>query len=89
MREQPTRSDGYWRGLERHVTSKVDAAMLGTEEAREWFIPNLRGLERMARKEGGESQTIQMIMSGRRLLGDRSAVSLTDDPFARVLSAVP
>ena len=88
MHRQVNVPDGYWLDLERRVTETVDAAMQGTEEAREWLAPRLRGLERLARGEGGRRQTLQIIISARRLLGDSGIVDPAGDPFACLQDAV-
>lgn len=65
-------SDDFWCELERIVTSKVDAALNDGDRPKEPLISRLRELEAVVRAEGGFDQTIQVIASGRRLLGDRS-----------------
>ena len=74
-------SDRFWTELERIVTSKVDAALNDGNGQREPLISSLRDLEAVVRAEGGFEQTIQVIASGRRLLGDRSQHRSTDAPF--------
>jgi len=72
----------FWRELERAVTSKVDAALNKSEKIRAPLISYLRDLEVMARAECDRQQTVQIIASGRSLLGDRSVLGLSDVPFA-------
>lgn len=72
----------FWLELERNVSSKVDDALNLGEIPRELLISYLRDLELMARTACDRRQTIQIIASGRSLLGDRTQVGPSDGPFA-------
>lgn len=89
MHGPTTRSVEYWQRLERIVTAKADAAMGRDESARERLVPHLRGLERTARAERANAQTIQIIASARRVLGDASALGPIEWPSARPPGAAP
>ena len=75
------RPNDYWCNLEGIVTAKVDAALRIHDEPRGPLIAYLRNLETMVRTEYGRQQTIQVIASGRRLLGDRAFFRSPDVPF--------
>ena len=76
----------FWTELERKVSSKVDDALSMGEIPRELLISYLRDLELMARTACDRRQTIQIIASGRSLLGDRTQVGPSDGPFAHALA---
>lgn len=73
--------------LERVVTALVEAGLQDRATAPPNLIERLRDLERNA-AAGGDRQVLQVIASGRRLLGDEQAVTdprlLTDDGMAGV-----
>lgn len=89
MRERVTRPVEYWQHLECDVAAKVGAVMSAADEERRPVIAYLRDLEATARMECHRRETIQVIASGRRLLGDRSNVGPADGPFARSLGIEP
>lgn len=68
-------TDGFWDNLERTVSDKVAHALRDRDEGREALIEYLRHLEGLARDDGRRRQTVQIIASGRSLLGDRQAVA--------------
>lgn len=82
MDQQTLSSVAFWRELELAVTSKVNAAINKGEKIRSPLISYLRDVEVMARAERGRGQTVQIIASGRSLLGDRSVLGPSDVPFA-------
>ncbi|WP_238292762.1 hypothetical protein [Methylobacterium longum] len=82
MDQQTLSSVEFWRELELTVTSKVGAAINKGEKIRSPLVSYLRDLEVTARAECGRRQTIQIIASGRSLLGDRSVLGPSDVPFA-------
>ena len=73
----------FWDTVAVRVAEKVTPALRQGPSAREPIIAYLRDLEGIARSECDSRQTIQVIASGRRLLGDRSDVEPIDGPFAR------
>ena len=75
----------FWLELELHVVAKVKSVLNLGEIPREVLIPYLRDLEIMARTACDRRQTIQIIASGRSLLGDRTALGPHDGPFTRAL----
>lgn len=95
-RKRPRPFEGRTFGsLERVVTALVEAGLQDRETAPPNLVERLRDLERNA-ATGGDRQVLQVIASGRRLLGDEQAVTdphvLTDDGMAGVPvegSAVP
>jgi hypothetical protein len=82
MDQQELSSVEFWQELELTITSKVDAALNKCEKIRAPLISYLRDLEVMARAGCDRRQTIQIIASGRSLLGDRSVLGPSDVPFA-------
>lgn len=74
--------------LERVVTALVEAGLQDHASAPPNLIEQLRDLERNA-AAGGDRQVLQVIASGRRLLGDEQAVTdprvLTDGAIVSVL----
>jgi hypothetical protein len=66
--------DGFWDHLERIVSDKVEHALRNRSVRREPVIEYLRHLEELARRDGERRQTVQIIASGRSLLGDRGAL---------------
>ena len=73
----------FWDTVAVRVAAKVTPALRHSPSAREPIIAYLRDLEGIARRECDSRQTIQVIASGRRLLGDRSDVDPIDGPFSR------
>lgn len=73
----------FWTELERNVSSKVDDTLKTDGIPRDLIIGYLRDLEIMARTACDRRQTIQIIASGRSLLGDRTQVGPSDGPFTR------
>ncbi|MDP4026106.1 hypothetical protein Q8W71_26105 [Methylobacterium sp. NEAU 140] len=66
-----------------HVTAKVGPALRQNRSAREPVIAYLRDLEALVRRECESRAVIQVIASGRRILGDRQEVGSTGGPFSR------
>lgn len=73
----------FWDELERSVSEKVCHAINTGEIPSDLLIPYLRDVEVMARTACDRRQTIQIISSGRSLLGDRAQIGPADGPFAR------
>ena len=71
----------FWFDVERHVATKVKEALNTNKFPRELLISYLRDLEVMARTACDRRQTVQIIASGRRLLGDREVLGLHEGPF--------
>lgn len=73
----------FWEALTGHVTSKVEGVIGASPRVREPVIAYLRELEVVARHECPSREAVQVIASGRRLLGDLSEVGPNDGPFSR------
>lgn len=73
----------FWTELERNVSSKVDDTLKTDGIPRDLMIGYLRDLEIMARTACDRRQTIQIIASGRSILGDRTQIGPSDGPFTR------
>ncbi|GEP07889.1 hypothetical protein MOX02_59270 [Methylobacterium oxalidis] len=73
----------FWETVASSVTSKVKPVLRQPRRARDPVIQYLRDLESVARAECPSRETVQVIASGRRLLGDRSEVGPPDSPFSR------
>ena len=71
----------FWAELERSVSSKVGDALKTDEIPHELLISYLRDLEVMARTACHSRQTVQIIASGRSILGDRMEIGPKDGPF--------
>ena len=84
-----TKPAGYWQHLEQVISAEVETALGKSEDARRPLVTYLRDLEEVARAEGGQRQTVQVIVSGRRLLGDQSNIGSADEPFPRLTAFAP
>jgi hypothetical protein len=82
MRQDVIQAPDFWDELERNITVKVDAARGKGEITRAALATYLRDLETKARSESNRRQTIQIIASGRSLLGDRTQVGPSEGPFS-------
>jgi len=71
MLERPVE---FWEQIPALVTSKVEPALKLKPKARVAVIEYLRDLEAVARKESTNREAVQVIASGRRLLGDEVEV---------------
>ena len=65
------------------VTAKVEPVIGRGEKQRGPVIDDLRDPEALARRPGGGPETVQIIASGRRRLGDRSEIGPSEGPFAQ------
>ena len=83
MRQDVIQAPDFWDELERNITVKVDAAPGKGKTTRLALAAYLRDLETKARGESNRRQTIQIIASGRSLLGDRTQVGPSYGPFSR------
>jgi hypothetical protein len=72
----------FWDTVAQHVTAKVEPALRQKKRAREPVIAYLRDLESLARRECDSRDAIQVIASGRHVLGDNEEVGPTDGPFS-------
>jgi hypothetical protein len=72
----------FWTELERTVSSKVGDALNTDEIPHELLISYLRDLEVLARTACDSRQTVQIIASGRSVLGDRTAVGPQECAFS-------
>ena len=73
----------FWDTVAEHVTAKVKPVLRQKRSAREPVIVYLRDLETLARRECDSREVIQIIASGRRVLGDRQHMNAVDGPFSR------
>lgn len=83
MTQQSERPAEFWDDLERTVARKVEHALHNHRAERPLLIDYLRQVEEMARSECHRRQTVQIIASGRSLLGDRRLVGPQEGPFTR------
>lgn len=79
-------SSGFWDEVERYVSSEVDDALKTNDTPRELLISYLRDLEVMARTACERRQTIQIIASGRSILGDRTIIEPREGPFTNAVA---
>lgn len=73
----------FWRGIPVLVAFKVLSVQDKGDEARRPVIEYLRDLETVARSECECRETVQLIASGRRLLGDKTEIASGNGPFSR------
>jgi hypothetical protein len=78
-----TTPPAFWDTVAEHVAAQVGPAMKLAPRARRPIITYLRDLEGIARRECDSRQTVQIIASGRHILGDRSDIDPVDGPFSR------
>ena len=76
----------FWSEVERHVSTKVEEALNTRKFPRELLISYLRDLEVMARSACDRRQTVQIIASGRSILGDRTVLGPRDGPFTSAVA---
>ncbi|MDP4026855.1 hypothetical protein Q8W71_30105 [Methylobacterium sp. NEAU 140] len=79
----PALPSDFWGTVAEHVTEKVEPVLMQGQRARTPVIAYLRDLEALARRECDSRQVIQIIASGRRILGDHVEVGAKDGPFSR------
>lgn len=82
MNQQMQIPANFWAELERTVSEKVGDALNTDEVPHELLISYLRDLEVMARTACHSRQTVQIIASGRSLLGDRQVIGPKDCAFS-------
>ena len=78
-----TEHDRFWDTLAEHVTAEVMPVRDRERRQREPVIAYLRDLESIARRECDSRAVVQVIASGRHVLGDRSEIGPDDGPFSR------
>jgi len=83
IREHMNSPTEFWDTVGGTVTAKVEPVIGRGEKQRSPVIDYLRDLEALARRQCSSRDTVQIIASGRRLLGDRSEIGPSDGPFAR------
>jgi hypothetical protein len=83
MHENSAGPAAFWASVANDVTSRVEPVLARDAKAREGVIEYLRDLEAVALRDGSSREALQVIASGRRLLGDRS-----DAPPAEIARAV-
>ncbi|MHB2210235.1 hypothetical protein [Methylobacterium sp. CM6257] len=84
IREPAIRPAEFWDTVAGLVTAKVEPVIGRGEKQRSPVIDYLRDLEALARRQCSSRETVQIIASGRRLLGDRSEIGPADGPFTRI-----
>lgn len=72
-----------WETLPALVTAKVLPVLGRDKAARQPVVAYLRDLEAIARSESSSRAAIQVLVSGRRLLGDMGEVGTSDGPSSR------
>ena len=82
MHDRSIRSEEFWRALERRVVARVEEVLNMSERVRAPVIDYLREVEETARAECDRRETIQVIVSARRVLGDCSGADTANRPFA-------
>lgn len=83
MEDGFARGPEFWDGLADHITKKVKPVLRQRQRAKEPVITYLRDLEALARRECDDRDVIQIIVSARRLLGDRDQIGPDSGPFSR------
>jgi len=83
MGDESAKPPEFWDALAEHVTAKVEPVLRQHAHVRQPVIVYLRDLEVLARQECDSREVIQIIASGRRVLGDREQVGRSDGPFSR------
>lgn len=88
MHENSAGPAAFWASVAHDVTSRVEPVLardgkVREGQIREGVIEYLRDLEAVALREGSSREALQVIASGRRLLGDRSEVPA--DKIARAV----
>jgi hypothetical protein len=73
----------FWDSVAGTVTAKVEPVIGRGEKQRGPVIDYLRDLEVLARRQCSSRETVQIIASGRRLLGDRSEIGPPDGSFTQ------
>lgn len=73
----------FWDTVAAHVAAQVAPALKMGRPARQPIITYLRDLESIARRESDSRQVVQIIASGRHILGDRSDIEPVNGPFSR------
>jgi hypothetical protein len=82
MTDASTTPSKFWDSVAEHVTAKVEPVLRRGRRGREPVIAYLRDLEAVARRECDSRAVIQVIASGRHVLGDRGEVGPADGPFS-------
>jgi hypothetical protein len=82
-RDAAIRPAEFWSTVAGLVTAKVEPVIGRAEKLRTPVIEYLRDLEALARRQCDSRDTVQIIASARRLLGDGSEIGPPDEPFAR------
>lgn len=70
----PGQPAGFWESIPNLVALKVKPALSQRPKLREPVLEYLRDLEAVARKECPCRNAVQVIASGRRLLGDEADI---------------
>ena len=83
IRELTRHPAAFWETVAGLVTAKVEPVIGRGEKLRNPVIDYLRDLEALARCQCDSRDTVQIIASGRRLLGDRSEIGPPDGSFVQ------
>ena len=78
MADRSSRRAEFWASVTDLVTTRVEPVLGRDAAARAPVRAYLRDLEAVARAEGGSREVLQVIASGRRLLGDASGITDAD-----------
>lgn len=81
--DSSARSREFWDAIAQHVNAKVESMLRQDQCERGPVIAYLRDLEARARRECESRDAIQIIASGRHILGDRQGIGPLDGPFSR------
>lgn len=77
------RPQEFWDTIAAHVAAMVHPTLWQEQCEREPVIAYLRDLEALARRECESRDAIQIIASGRHVLGDQQEVGPVNGPFCR------
>ena len=77
------RPQEFWDTISAHVAAMVQPTLSREYREREPVIAYLRDLEAVARRECESRDSIQIIASGRHVLGDRQEVGPVNGPFCQ------
>lgn len=78
MQENSAGSAVFWASVAHQVTCRVEPVLSREGKDRAEVVAYLRDLEAVALREGSSRETLQVIASGRRLLGDASDLAPAD-----------
>lgn len=80
----PAQPQELWDTIAAHVAAMVQPTLDRKQCEREPVIAYLRNLESLARRECESRDAIQIIASGRHVLGDWQEIGPVNGPFCRL-----